>query len=70
MTRATPSTDPGTAPLICVIDDDSSVREALSSLFRSIGLRSSSTDPRAEFFESAAAGGGRLPGARYPDAGR
>jgi len=26
MTRATTSPDPGAAPLICVIDDDSSVR--------------------------------------------
>jgi FixJ family two-component response regulator len=52
MTRATPSTDPGTAPLICVIDDDSSVRDALSSLFRSIGLRVKLYGSAAEFFES------------------
>jgi len=53
MTRATPSPDPGTAPLICVIDDDSSVREALSSLFRSMGLRVKLYGSAAEFFESA-----------------
>jgi FixJ family two-component response regulator len=52
MTRATPSTDPGTAPLICVIDDESSVRDALSSLFRSIGLRVKLYGSAAEFFES------------------
>ena len=52
MTRATPSTDPGTGPLICVIDDESSVREALSSLFRSMGLRVKLYGSAAEFFES------------------
>jgi FixJ family two-component response regulator len=53
MTRATPSPGPGTAPLICVIDDDSSVREALSSLFRSMGLRVKLYGSAPEFFESA-----------------
>ena len=53
MTRATTSPDPGAAPLICVIDDDSSVREALSSLFRSIGLRVKLYGSAPEFFDSA-----------------
>ena len=53
MTRATIAPDPGAAPLICVIDDDSSVREALSSLFRSIGLRVKLYGSAPEFFESA-----------------
>jgi len=52
MTRATTSPDPGAAPLICVIDDDSSVREALSSLFRSIGLRVKLYGSAPEFFDS------------------
>ena len=53
MTRATPAPDPRVVPLICVIDDDSSVREALSSLFRSIGLRVKLYGSAAEFFEGA-----------------
>ena len=53
MTRATTSPDAGAAPLICVIDDDSSVREALSSLFRSIGLRVKLYGSAPEFFDSA-----------------
>jgi FixJ family two-component response regulator len=53
MTRATTSPDSGAAPLICVVDDDSSVREALSSLFRSIGLRVKLYGSAPEFFDSA-----------------
>ena len=52
MTRAPIAPDPGAAPLVCVIDDDSSVREALSSLFRSIGLRVKLYGSAPEFFES------------------
>jgi len=53
MTRAPIAPDPGAAPLVCVIDDDSSVREALSSLFRSIGLRVKLYGSAPEFFDSA-----------------
>jgi FixJ family two-component response regulator len=34
-----PSKDRATIPLICVVDDDKSVREALSNLIRSAGYR-------------------------------
>jgi FixJ family two-component response regulator len=60
MTRATTSPDPGATSLVCVIDDDSSVREALGSLFRSVGLRVRLYGSAPEFFESVPADAGCL----------
>jgi FixJ family two-component response regulator len=48
MTRETPETQ----PVVFVIDDDSSVREALSSLFRSVGLRVELFTSAAEFLNA------------------
>jgi FixJ family two-component response regulator len=42
-----------TSPVVFVIDDDVSVREALSSLFRSVGLRVELFDSAAEFLRAA-----------------
>jgi FixJ family two-component response regulator len=39
-------------PVVFVVDDDPSVREALSSLFRSVGLRVESFDSAAEFLNT------------------
>jgi FixJ family two-component response regulator len=52
MTRATTSPDSGPPSLVCVIDDDSSVRDALSSLLRSVGLKVKLYGSAPEFFES------------------
>jgi FixJ family two-component response regulator len=41
-----------TAPLVLVMDDDSSVRDALSSLFRSVGLRVELFASPAEFLKA------------------
>ena len=54
-----PQTAPSAEPLVVVVDDDTSLREALSSLFRSVGLQ-------VQLFASAA----DLLGAKLPDAPR
>jgi FixJ family two-component response regulator len=46
------SETPETQPVVFVIDDDSSVREALSSLFRSVGLRVELFTSAAEFLNA------------------
>jgi FixJ family two-component response regulator len=45
-----PSSEP--APLVCVVDDDLPVREALGSLLRSVGLRVKLFGSPGEFFDS------------------
>ncbi|URL59046.1 response regulator transcription factor [Luteibacter flocculans] len=37
------------APIVCVVDDDASVREALASLFRSVGLEVATFGSAADF---------------------
>ncbi|HEY9214870.1 MAG TPA: response regulator transcription factor [Ancylobacter sp.] len=54
-----PATPPSPSPTVIVVDDDAALRDALSSLFRSIGLR-------VELFGSAA----ELLGAKLPPAPR
>jgi FixJ family two-component response regulator len=40
---------PATTPVVCIVDDDSAVREALSSLFRSVGLSVATFGSAADF---------------------
>lgn len=40
---------PTRAPIVCVVDDDASVREALASLFRSVGLEVATFGSAADF---------------------
>lgn len=44
-------------PVICVVDDDPHVRDGLSNLFRSVGLRSSLYGSADEFLQAAAPAG-------------
>ena len=44
--------DPGAAPVVLVIDDDASLREALNDLFNSVGLRTQVFGSAAEFLSS------------------
>lgn len=46
--------------LVCVVDDDRSLREALSSLLRSVGLAVETFDGAASFIERCAALSGRV----------
>ncbi|MGE7139264.1 response regulator transcription factor [Luteibacter sp. NPDC031894] len=48
MTRAIASS-PALAPTVCVVDDDASIRDALSSLFRSVGLAVATFGSAADF---------------------
>lgn len=57
--RQSPSATPPSAPVVLVVDDDAGLRDALSSLFRSIGLE-------VALFSSAA----ELLAARLPDGPR
>ena len=52
MTRGTASPTAEAASLVCVIDDDSAVRDALSSLLRSVGLQVKIFGSVPEFFQS------------------
>ncbi len=52
MTRGTTSPRPEAASLVCLVDDDSSVREALSILFRSVGLQVKLFGSAPEQFQS------------------
>ena len=57
-------------PTVFVIDDDASLREALSSLFRSVGLQDKALASASEFLANQIAGGADLPpGARCPPTG-
>jgi len=49
MTRAVTATPPAQEPIVCVVDDDASVREALASLFRSVGLAVATFGSTADF---------------------
>ncbi|NID17204.1 response regulator transcription factor [Luteibacter yeojuensis] len=49
MTRATTVAQPAPEPIVCVVDDDASVREALASLFRSVGLAVATFGSAADF---------------------
>ncbi|HEY4292434.1 response regulator transcription factor [Luteibacter sp.] len=49
MTRATTASHPVPDPIVCVVDDDASVREALASLFRSVGLAVATFGSAADF---------------------
>jgi FixJ family two-component response regulator len=40
---------PAQAPVVCIVDDDAAVREALDSLFRSVGLSVASFGSAADF---------------------
>jgi len=52
MSRDPPSRkDTSAAPVVFVVDDDAAVREALSSLFRSVGLQVELFDSAAEFLQ-------------------
>lgn len=48
MTRV-PVANAARAPIVCIVDDDASVREALASLFRSVGLTVASFGSAADF---------------------
>ncbi|MET0504641.1 MAG: response regulator transcription factor [Luteibacter sp.] len=48
MTRL-PATNAAKMPIVCIVDDDASVREALASLFRSVGLAVASFGSAADF---------------------
>ena len=52
MTRATTSPKPEAGSLVCVVDDDAAVREALSSLLRSVGLQVKVFGSAPELFQS------------------
>ncbi len=49
---ATKGADPTAAPVVLVIDDDASLRDALSDLFNSVGLRAQMFGSAAEFLSS------------------
>jgi FixJ family two-component response regulator len=49
MTRMPPPLTPAQAPVVCIVDDDAAVREALDSLFRSVGLNVASFGSAADF---------------------
>jgi FixJ family two-component response regulator len=55
MTRLSPAT-PDPVPIVCVVDDDASVREALASLFRSVGLEVATFANAADFLARENAG--------------
>jgi FixJ family two-component response regulator len=46
--------DPAAAPVVLVIDDDASLREALNDLFNSVGLRTQIFGSAAEFLKDTA----------------
>jgi len=48
MTRV-PIANAARTPIVCIVDDDASVREALASLFRSVGLSVASFGSAADF---------------------
>lgn len=48
MTRL-PVSNAARAPIVCIVDDDASVREALGSLFRSVGLTVAAFGSAADF---------------------
>jgi FixJ family two-component response regulator len=48
MTRL-PVSNASRAPIVCIVDDDASVREALGSLFRSVGLTVAAFGSAADF---------------------
>lgn len=47
------TTDPAAAPVVLVIDDDASLREALNDLFNSVGLRTQIFGSAAEFLKGS-----------------
>ena len=49
MTRMPPPMTPPLAPVVCIVDDDAAVREALDSLFRSVGLSVAAFGSAADF---------------------
>ena len=51
-TIAAKGANPGAAPVVLVIDDDASLREALSDLFNSVGLRTQVFGSAAEFLNN------------------
>jgi FixJ family two-component response regulator len=46
-----PPVAPATTPVVCIVDDDGAVREALSSLFRSVGLTVATFGSAADFLD-------------------
>ena len=52
MTQRTTSSGPKAGSLVCVVDDDEAVREALSSLLRSVGLQVKAFGSAPELFQS------------------
>ena len=49
MTRMPSPMTPALAPVVCIVDDDAAVREALDSLFRSVGLNVAAFGSVADF---------------------
>ena len=58
-----------TEAIVFVVDDDPSMRKALSNLFRSVGLRAEVFGSAREWLESKLPGGRQLPGPGHPVAG-
>ena len=56
-------------PIVFAVDDDASMREALSRLFRSIGMRAQIFASAEDFLTIQAAGRAGMPGARRASAG-
>jgi FixJ family two-component response regulator len=59
---------PALAPVVCIVDDDAAVREALDSLFRSVGLNVAAFASAADFLarENASAPGCLVLDVRLP----
>ncbi len=68
MTRMPPPMTPALAPVVCIVDDDAAVREALDSLFRSVGLNVAAFASAADFLarENASAPGCLVLDVRLP----
>ena len=56
-------------PFVCVIDDESSIRESLSNLLRSAGLKVQAFCLGTRVFGQPASRSSQLPGARYTTTG-
>ena len=56
-------------PIVFVVDDDASMRQALTRLFHSVRLRVEAFESATEFFQSRRPNVSQLSGARCPTAG-
>jgi FixJ family two-component response regulator len=68
VTRMPNPLTPAPAPVVCIVDDDAAVREALDSLFRSVGLNVATFGSVADFLarENASAPGCLVLDVRLP----